>query len=129
MAVCLLPGYIWLVVSGTLLILWADYFVTGRLYDAMLHSLALGFVFSMIFGHAPLILPAITGIPIPFHPRFYFHLALLHASLGLRLWGDLVAWPEARAWGGLLNVTAILIFIVSTAWAARSAAILPTTNA
>src|SRR5688572_15351059 len=50
MAVCLLLGYLWLAVAG---VAW---FATsmGRPYrDVSLHALALGFVFSMMLGHAP----------------------------------------------------------------------------
>jgi len=35
-------------------------------YDAFLHAVLLGFVFAMIFGHAPIIFPAVLGIRIPF---------------------------------------------------------------
>jgi hypothetical protein len=121
MAACLLPGYVWLLVSGGLWLVWAEYFIAGPFYDAMLHTILIGFVFSMIFGHAPLILPAVTGIAIPYSPRFYLHLLALHLSLCLRLWGDLASQPPVRAWGGLLNALAIVMFLISTAWAARSA--------
>ena len=69
----------------------------------------------MIFGHAPIILPAVLRIALPYRPSFYAHLILLHASLVLRIASDLAAWPPGRMWGGLLNVVAVLLFIVSTA--------------
>ena len=121
-AACLLPGYVWLGVAGLFWLLWPDYFVAGPYYDAMLHTILLGFVFSMIFGHAPIIFPAVTGLPMTYQPRFYLHLALLHLSLILRLWGDLAVQPGLRAWGGMLNEIAILIFIGSTIWAMRAGA-------
>jgi hypothetical protein len=37
----------------------------------------------------------------------------------LRIVGDLASWPEARRWGGLLNVLAILLFAGATFVAAR----------
>ena len=40
---------------------------------------ALGFVFSMVFGHAPIIFPAVLRVAVPYHPVFYVPLALLHA--------------------------------------------------
>lgn len=119
-AACLLPGYVWLCVAGCFWLLWPDYFVAGPYYDAMLHTILLGFVFSMIFGHAPIIFPAVTGLAMAYQPRFYLHLALLHLSLILRLWGDLAVQPSVRAWGGMLNEVAILIFIGSTIWAMRT---------
>jgi hypothetical protein len=69
----------------------------------------------MIFGHAPIILPAVLGVRIAYRPVSYAHLALLHASLVLRVVGDLVPWPAARAWGGLLNAVAIAAFLLATA--------------
>ncbi len=70
-----------------------------------------GFVISMIFGHAPIIFPAILGIPINFQPVFYIHLGLLHISLFLRVIADYANFFSLRMWGGLLNEFAILIFI------------------
>jgi len=121
-ALCLLPGYAWLVFAGGLWVLEAARFGGGPWYDAMLHSVLVGFVISMVFGHAPLILPAVTGGALPYHPRFYLHLALLHIGLALRVLGDLALWPAARQWGGLLNVVAILIFLASSAAAVAGAA-------
>ena len=69
----------------------------------------------MIFGHAPVILPAVTGAPVAYRPRFYAHLALLHLSLALRVSGDLLPDARLRQWGGSLNVAAILLFLASTA--------------
>ncbi len=121
-AMCLLPGYVWLAFAGGLWVLDAERFGGGPWYDAMLHSVLVGYVFSMIFAHAPLILPAVTGRPLPYHPRFYIHLVLLHAALGLRVAGDLALLPSLRQWGGLLNVVAILLFVASSAAAVVSAA-------
>jgi hypothetical protein len=69
---------------------------------------------AMIFGHAPIIFPAILGVPINFHPAFYGHLVLLHLSLLLRVFGDLTNQLEIRRLGGLLNEVAILLFLGMT---------------
>ncbi len=121
-ALCLLPGYAWLAFAGLIWIVGAERFNAGPWYDAMLHAITLGFIFSMIFGHAPLILPAVTGRPLPYTPLFYSHVALLHAALLLRVVGDLAAQISLRQWGGLLNVIAILLFLGNTVWAMRRAA-------
>lgn len=113
-AVCLLSGYVWLAVSG-LLMPALDGGLAGPAYDSALHALFVGFVFSMVFGHAPIILPAVLGLRLPYHPMFYAPLALLHLSLALRLAGDLLDLALWRQWGGLLNVGAIVVFIVLTA--------------
>lgn len=118
-AACLLPAYAWLTFAGALWIIWADGFVAGMLYDAMLHSLLLGYVFSMIFGHEPIIVPALLKVDLRYSPTFYAHLGLLHLSLVLRVLGDLIFIPPLRMWGGMLNVIAILLFMGNTVWAVR----------
>ena len=113
-AACLLSGYVWLAVAGVLAVLSGAALPGGR-YDAILHAIFLGFVVSMIFGHAPIIFPAILGRPLRYHPMFYLHLILLHASVALRLIGDLVEdLGRWRGWGGLVNMCALLLFLLNT---------------
>ncbi len=112
-ALCLLSGYVWLGVAGVLMGVWGDV-AAGPRYDAMLHALFLGFVFSIIFGHAPIILPAMLGGSMSYRPAFYAHVAVLHLGLLLRLAGDVVPWFASRRWGGLLNVLALLLFLGSS---------------
>jgi hypothetical protein len=112
-ALNLLTGFVWLAVSGTLLMAFGAV-IAGPRYDAVLHTLFLGFVFGMIFGHAPIILPAITQVPVTYRPIFYSHWALLHLSLILRVVGDVAGWFALRQWGGMLNVIAILLFLFNT---------------
>lgn len=114
-AACLLPGYVWLVVGGLLALVYG-FQSAGFLYDATLHAVFVGFVFSMIFGHAPIIMPAVLGVPPFYHPRFYAHLVVLHASLLMRVSGDVLALLPLRRWGGLLNGLAIVLFLANTAF-------------
>jgi len=117
-AVCLLAGYAWLAV-GALVILAAGGLVPGtRSYDAALHALALGFVFSMVFGHAPIIFPAVLRVAVPYHAAFYVPLALLHGSLVVRLAGDALGRIDWTRAGGLLNAIALAAFIASVIGAA-----------
>jgi hypothetical protein len=120
-AVCLLSSYVWLAVSGVL-ILVCGVPVAGPRYDAILHALFLGFVMAMIFGHAPIIFPALLARPMRFLPAFYVHLGLLHATLSMRVAGDLVGAPAVVRWGGLLNVVTLLVFIANTVVAVATAA-------
>jgi len=112
-ALALLPGYVWLGVGG---VLWLrdGAQVAGFAHDAELHALFLGFVFSMIFGHAPVIFPGVLGIAIPYRRTFYLHLALLHTGLALRVAGDLAGSFDAARWGGFVNTTAIGLFLLAT---------------
>ena len=68
-AVCLLSGYVWLGI-GALILLSSGGIVrrTAAAYGAGLHAILLGFVFAMVFGHAPIIFPAILGVRLPYHP-------------------------------------------------------------
>lgn len=118
-AACLLPGYVWLMVGGLFWLGYGGQYVAGPVYDALLHTLFLGFVFSMIFGHAPVIVPAVLGVQVPYTPIFYLHLGLLHLSLLLRVGGDWLLWLPLRRWGGLLNEVAVLLFLLVTAVAVR----------
>lgn len=118
-AVALLLGYGWLMVAGILLMRFGIA-PGGALYDAQLHAVFLGFVFSMIFAHAPIVLPALTGLTLGYRRRFYTHLVLLHASLAIRVAGDLLFSLPLRQWGGLINGVAILLFMLNTAAAVRA---------
>jgi hypothetical protein len=116
MAICLLAGYVWLLVGGIIWLAAGDLGRSVHIYDAALHALFLGFVMSMIFGHAPVIVPAVLRVRLPFRPWFYGHLVLLHAAVLLRLaggdaLGDRVAWQV----GGVGNELAILLFLAASA--------------
>jgi hypothetical protein len=114
-AICLLTSYFWLAVGGVIGLAASGLFMQSALaYDAILHVVFLGFVFSMVFGHAPIIFPAVTGFALSYHPIFYTHLVLLHFSLALRLGGDLSGIIEWRTAGGLLNVLAVALFMLNT---------------
>ncbi len=116
----LLSGFAWLAVAG---LLWlAGGAADGPLYDARLHAVFLGFVISMVFGHAPVIVPAVLGLDLPYRPRFHAHLALLHVGLVVRLvGGDLLGNPSALQAGGVLNELALLLFLASSASAVLQA--------
>jgi len=116
-AFCLFAGFLWLGL-GSLLLLYFGALYAGPYYDAALHAVFVGFVISMIFGHAPIIFPAILGVPISYRPAFYVQLILLHLSLIIRIFGDLVNQPDIRRWGGLLNEMAILLFLGMTIFSA-----------
>jgi hypothetical protein len=119
-AACVLTGCAWLAVSGTLAAVSGET-VGGARYDAMLHALFLGFSFALIFGHAPIILPAVTGLPMLFRSRFYAHLCLLHLFLLMRVGGDLTETIAVRRWGSMGNAVVLLLFLVNSAGAVRAA--------
>lgn len=109
-AVCLLSGYAWLV-AGSLILLVANG-LAGAAYDAVLHAILIGFVFSMVFGHALVIFPSVVRVKMPYHWTFYLPLLALHLSLMIRLWGDILSMPQLRSTGGLLNAAALVLFVM-----------------
>lgn len=112
MAACLLAGYVWLVVAAGIWVI-SGQVESGWAYDAVVHSVFLGFVISMIMAHAPVILPAVLRKPLPYRPFLAVPVVLLHASLVLRvLLGDARELPWALQWGGALNVAALLLFVL-----------------
>lgn len=113
-AACILSGSLWLVAGGAIA-LAAGAVYAGPLYDAMLHAVFVGFVFAMIFGHAPIIVPALLQLPFTFSRWSYLPLVLLHLSLLMRVAGGLSGLADLRRWGGALNAVAILLFLALTA--------------
>lgn len=118
-AFCLMGGYIWLAAGGVLGMMggYSSDAAGTDLRDAALHSIFLGFVFSMILGHAPIIFPAIVRIRIPYHPIFYLPLIMLHLTLLTRFVTDFLPSSNAvNTWhqlAGLGNAFALAIFILT----------------
>ena len=104
----------WLAVGGATMLFAGGLSQGTASYDAALHALTLGFVFAMVFGHAPIIFPAVLRVAVPYHPLFYAPLALLHAGLALRVAGDAAGQFEATRWGAMISALALLAFIVNT---------------
>lgn len=115
-ALAMLAGYLWLPVSGTILLLGIE---APFAYDALLHSILIGFVISMIFGHALIILPAVLGIRLTYHPALYVPLAILHLSVLLRVTGDLLELEGLRQSSGLVTVLALLGFALTNVVVSR----------
>lgn len=116
-AIALLCGYIALIVEGFMLALVSPEQPFG--YDMMVHTFFLGFAFLMIFAHGPIILPGVLGLSVkPYHPSFYFPVALLIFSLVLRLAADSFLIPiDYRAYSGWITMGAILLYFVMMATA------------
>ncbi|HMQ78300.1 MAG TPA: hypothetical protein PKE39_00925 [Ignavibacteria bacterium] len=115
----LITGYVWLVLTG-LFFAFGAYF--GSFYDASLHAFFLGFVFMMIFAHAPVILPAVLNLKIsPFGKSLYIWYILLNVTLLFRV---VAVFPEVaryKMWAGMFNGIAIIGFFVNMVVLARLA--------
>ena len=111
-AVCLLAGYGWLAIGAGLGVGGA--FESGHSWrDGALHAIFLGFVFSMVIGHAPIIFPAVMRVKIPYHPFFYLPLAALQISLAVRVIGNLADSWALRQTGALFNALSLALFILT----------------
>ena len=104
--------------SGLLLLLWPSS-AAAFAYDAVIHAIAIGFVLSMIFAHAPIILPAVTGLRVRFSSAAYGPLGLLHLSVLIRVIGDALESGDIRAVSGVLSVAAFALYgatLVAVSW-------------
>ncbi|WP_206424917.1 hypothetical protein [Neoactinobaculum massilliense] len=113
MAWALLGGYVWLAIAG---VVWlASAGLPGTpLYDAAVHCIFIGFAFTMIMAHAPIVFPAVISLPVPYQPFMYVPVALLNAGLLLRVIAD-VALGQGTVWivSGVVSVLAILTFLAT----------------
>lgn len=118
MAWSLLAAYAWLAVAGAVWLL-AGAQRSGPGYDAVLHAVFLGFTVSMIMAHAPVILPAVLRIRLPYHPAMYVPVLVLHTTLLLRVAvGDARGLPGVVQVGGVGNIVALLAFVATMLTAA-----------
>ena len=109
MAACMLAGYAWLGFAGVSLI----GFPPGESslgYDVALHAVLIGFVLSMVFGHALIILPAVARVRLRHSGWLYAPLLLLHASVVLRAGTGIAGGEAGRMASGILTVIALLTF-------------------
>ena len=112
-AISLLAGYTSLLLTGIFMITLPDQWLT---YDALLHTFFIGFVFSMIFAHGPMILPGVIGISFStYHKVFYGWLALLHVSLFIRIFADVTVATELRKISGMMTAIGIIGYFATLA--------------
>lgn len=112
-AVALLCGYVSMLLTGMFVFALDN---QPMAYDAVVHVFFLGFVFSMIFAHGPVILPGVLGVSIkPYHEILYLWLALLHLSWLIRIMADLYLNFEIRQYSGWITTIAIVGYFVTIA--------------
>lgn len=100
-ALCLLAGYAWLALAAAL-------GLAGQ--GVAWHALWLGFVMAMVFGHAPIMLPALAGWrPAPTRWAL-LPLGVLGASLLLRVAASVGGWPAGLAAAGAGHALAFVLF-------------------
>ena len=114
MAASMLAGYVWLALAGAIWSLWGLQGLNGAAYEIVIHCITVGFAFSMILAHAPVIIPAIVHRALPYHRLMWLPYVLLHAGLVVRVVGLLAEASAVWKVGGAVGVAAILVFMVLT---------------
>jgi hypothetical protein len=110
-AVALLMGNISLIMEGIFMIALSD---TMLAYDMLVHTFFVGFGFTMVFAHGPIILPAVLGISQrPYSRILYVWLFILQGSLYLRIFSDSAVELELRKYSGLLTSASIVLYFIT----------------
>ncbi len=115
-ATALLIGYFCLLLQGIFLMTLNN---ASLGYDITVHTFFLGFVFSMIFAHGPIILPGVLGLMVkPYHPLFYVPLAGLIFSLAMRIAANVTlidfSWRAISGWIAAGSILLYFLMIVVT---------------
>lgn len=100
-------GYVWLGLQGLVFLLLE---LHPLYYDLLLHTFFLGFTFSMIWAHAPIIFPMIFGIrQSPYHPVLWISWLGFQLTLAGRMVFGALGWYELRSMAGVANGILILV--------------------
>lgn len=114
MAASMLAGYVWLAAAGVVWSLWGLDGLGGSAYEIVIHTITVGFAFSMILAHAPVIIPAIVHRALPYHRLMWLPYVLLHAGLAVRVAGLLAGGVGTWQTGGAVGVVAVVVFMALT---------------
>lgn len=116
-AAAMLAGYAWLLVAACA---WmaAGSAATGWAYDTVVHAVFLGFGMSMVMAHAPVILPSVLRVKLPYHPVLWVPLVALHLTLAVRVAGSLAQAPFYRV-GALGTIVAMLLLVLGVVLSSR----------
>jgi hypothetical protein len=104
-------AYIWLLLGGIFLTIWNSIPLAK---DVIFHSLGLGFIFTMILSHAPIVLGS-TLKKMPKKPPSRFLFYIFQAMTIARLIGDFIALVSLEFWkwsGWITGTFHFLIFIL-----------------
>ena len=113
-AVGLLTGYFSLLLASLFLLLFN---IQPLYYDIIVHLFFIGFVFSMIFAHGPIILPGILGVSVkPYSRLLYLWLGMIHVSLIIRVFGNILLLVDMKKISGILTGASIIGYFITVAY-------------
>lgn len=118
-ATALLCGYGWLAVAAAALLMLPPG-TSAAGHDIALHAIGLGFVLSMVFAHAPIILPAVAGLRIRYSAALYLPLALLQGTTALRVAGNLLEQDSLRDASGWLTLMSLGLYAATLSVSSRT---------
>lgn len=112
-AAAMLLANLALLIEGVFLIILPN---TMPAYDTLVHTFFIGFGFTMVFAHGPIILPAVLKKTVkPYSPILYIWLILLQSSLYMRIFSNAIMDTGMRSYSGLIAASAILLYFVTLA--------------
>ncbi len=105
--ITLLVGYAWLVLFALLLI--AHHWLPIPV-DVLWHSFFLGFAFSAVFAHLPVMLPVLLGINVRYKRMLYVPVVMFHLALVMRFGAASLGWMTFYQFGAILSMLAIVLY-------------------
>jgi len=107
----ILTAHAWLLTHLLALYFLSDSYLG---YDIYIHAFFLGFGFSMIWAHAPMLLPAILKFQNKaFHSVLWLVWAIFQLTLLGRVLSSILQFTEWRKYFGMANGIAVLLMFVS----------------
>lgn len=98
-------AYAWLAMS---IVLWS----LSSSLDTILHSVFLGFVATMVFTHAPIILPAILKTKHMYSPYLYVPFFMLQAATAMRIFSAAMLNVGMWSLSGIVTVISVIAFLI-----------------
>src|SRR5699024_5529387 len=111
-AAAMLAGYLWLILAGLLWVLGGPAQVPGW-YGLVVQCVFRGFGMSVLMAHAPVILPAVLRMQLPYHPVLWAPLTVLHTGMVVLSAGLLSDTAPLWQAGGVATIISILLLAVS----------------
>ncbi|MDG6907755.1 MAG: hypothetical protein JRN20_18430 [Nitrososphaerota archaeon] len=105
-------AYSWGIVGMTLALIYFGTSMKIDLYDPFIHSIAVGFIGTMLLAHGPVILPSVTGQRPSVEKLSLLPLMVLTAGNLIRIVGDLISLAyESKILESIVGLSGWLILI------------------